>query len=299
MFDTGHERSLLGEVPEPALKMMALTRLFSRCIPYIAVVSKVHIGRAVIYPSFGLMQRQGRFQTPDEMNVYNRRVLNALQSVSGVSHAASVTGMPLRGTSDGMSFTLVGGRTYSDPSQQPNTGFQSVSPDYFRTFGIEVLQGRSFTEQNSATSVRVAIVNQEFANRYLKGMDPFKQRVSISEIIPGQTRLGPQVEWQIVGIFHNVRYGDFRDDSPEVDVPFAQSLAPDVTIGVRTAEDPEATAKTITAAVHLVDPQIALANMRTMEQVKDESLTEIDSRCVCLSALRRWRCCLLELAFMG
>ena len=224
--------------------------------------------------TFRLVQPQGRFRTPEEMNVYNQRMLSVLQSVSGVTHAATVTGMPLRGPSDGMPFTLVGGRTYGDPSQRPNTGFQSVSPDYFRTFGIQVLQGRSFTDQDTATSVRVAMVNQEFANRYLKGMDPFKQRVSIEEIIPGQPRLGPAVEWQIVGIFHNVRYGDFRDDYPEVDVPFAQSLAPDVTIGVRTAEDPEAMTKTIAAAVHSVDPQIALANLRTMDQVKNESLAE-------------------------
>ncbi len=123
-------------------------------------------------------------------------------------------------------------------------------------------------------SVRVAMVNQEFSNRYLKGLDPFKQRVSIAEIIPGQPRLGPAIEWQIVGIFHNVRSGDFRDDNAEVDVPFAQSLAPDVTIGVRTAEDPETMTKTIAAAVHSVDPEIALANLRTMDRVKDESLAE-------------------------
>ncbi len=224
--------------------------------------------------TFRLAQPQGRFRTPEEMNVYDQRMLSVLQSVPGVAHAASVTGLPLRGTSDGMPFTLVGGRTYSDPSQRPGTGFQSVSPDYFRTFGIQVLQGRSFTDQDTATSVRVAMVNQEFANRYLKGMDPFKQRVSIEEIIPGEPRLGPAIEWQIVGIFHNVRSGDFRDDNAEVDVPFAQSLAPDVSIGVRTAEDPETMTKTIAAAVHSVDPEIALANLRTMDQVKDESLAE-------------------------
>ena len=49
-----------------------------------------------------------------------------------------------------------------------------------------------------------------------------------------------------------------REDFPEVDVPFAQSFAPDVTIGVRTVEDPEAMTKTITAAVHSVDPEILL-----------------------------------------
>jgi putative ABC transport system permease protein len=224
--------------------------------------------------TFALVQPQGRFQTPEEMNLYNQQILGAIRSVPGATHVATVTGMPLRGTSDGMSFTLVGGRTYSDPSQRPNTGFQSVSPDYLRTFGIQLLQGRTFTGQDTATSVRVAMVNQEFANRYLKGLDPFRQRVSIEQIIPGQPKLGPAVEWQIVGIFHNVRYGDFRDDYPEVDVPFAQSLAPSVTIGVRTADDPDSMTKSIAAAVHTIDPQIALANLRTMDQVKNESLAE-------------------------
>jgi putative ABC transport system permease protein len=224
--------------------------------------------------TFRLVQPQGRFQTPQEMYVYNQRMLTVIKSVAGVAHVATVTGMPLRGPSDGMPFTLVGGRTYGDPSQRPGTSFQSVSPDYYRTFGIQTYQGRSFTDQDTAESVRVAMVNQEFANRYLKGMDPFKQRISIEEIIPGQPQLGPPVEWQIVGIFHNVRYGDFRDAYPEVNVPFAQSLAPDVTVGVRTMEDPDAMAKTIAAAVHSVDPQIALASLRTMDQVKNESLAE-------------------------
>jgi putative ABC transport system permease protein len=224
--------------------------------------------------TFRLNQPQGRFQTPYEMNVYHQRMMDALRSVTGVSSAAAVTGMPLRGPSDGMPFNLVGGRTYGDPSERPNTGFQSVSPDYYRTFGIDVLQGRSFTPQDTAKSVRVAMVNQEFANRYLKGMDPFRQRVSIEEIVPGQPQLGPAVAWQIVGIFHNVRYGDFRDDYPEVDVPLAQSLSPDVTIGVRTGQDPEEMTRSLAAAVHSVDAQIALAGVRTMDQVKDESLAE-------------------------
>jgi putative ABC transport system permease protein len=224
--------------------------------------------------TFRLEQPSGRFESPDQMDTYYQQMLSAVRSVSGVSSAATVTGMPLRFHSDGMSFTLVGGPTFTDPSQRPGAGFQSVSPDYFKTFGIQLLKGRAFNEQDTASSVRVAIVNEEFAKRYLKGLDPFQQRLSIDEIIPGQPRLGPPVEWQIVGIIHNVRYGDFRDDNPEINVPFTQSLAPSVTIGVRSAEDPAAMTQTIAAAVHSVDPQIALARIRTMEEVRYESLAE-------------------------
>jgi putative ABC transport system permease protein len=223
---------------------------------------------------FALHQPEGRFKTPEEMNAYNQQMLSVLRSVPGVSDVATVTGMPLRGPSDGMPFTLVGGPTFADPSQRPGAGFQSVSADYFKTFGIEVVKGRSFTDQDTSSSVRVAMVNEEFASRYLKGMDPLQQRLSIEEIIPGLPKLGPAVEWQIVGIFHNVRYGDFRDPFPEVDVPFAQSLSPNVHIGVRTAQDPAAMSKSVAAAVHSVDSQIALARLQTLDQVKDESLGE-------------------------
>lgn len=224
--------------------------------------------------TFGLSQPHGRFENQEQMNTYNQQMLTAVRSVAGVSEGAIVTGMPLRGTSDSMPFTLVGGTTYADPTQRPGAGFQSVSPGYFKTFGIQVIKGRSFTEQDTTTSVRVAMVNAEFVKLYLKDMDPLQQRISVEEIIPGQPKLGPPVEWKIVGIFHNVMDGDFREAFPEIDVPYSQSLSPDVTIGVRTTNDPGAMSKTIAAAVHSVDPQIALGRIRTMDQVKDESLAE-------------------------
>src|SRR5580700_7466525 len=130
--------------------------------------------------TFRLDQRHGRFQNPEQMYSYNQRMLSALRSVAGVSSAATVTGMPLRFHSDGMGVKVVG-QTYGDRSQQPGAGFQSISPDYFKTFGIRMMQGRAFTEQDTAASVRVAIVNQEFARRFLKGMDPLQQRLLIQE----------------------------------------------------------------------------------------------------------------------
>lgn len=223
---------------------------------------------------FGLNQPEARFQTPEQINAYYQQMLSVLRSVPGVSSAALVTGTPLRGPSDGMPFTLVGGPEYADPSQRPGTGFQSVSPDYYKTFGIEVVRGRTFSDQDTASSPRVAMVNEEFVRRYLKGLNPLHQRLSIEQIIPGLPQLGPAVEWQIVGVFHDVRYGDFRDPITEVDVPFTQSLSKSVHVGVRTSGDPATTSKTIAAAVHGVDSDVALASVRTLDQVKEESLGE-------------------------
>ena len=222
--------------------------------------------------TFSLVQPHGRFTDPAQIESYAQQIVQSIHSVSGVENASIVTGLPLRGTSDGMPFTIVGGRTYADPSQRPGTGFQSVSPEYMRTFGIQLLSGRTFDDQDTAQSTRVAMVNEEFAKRYLKGMDPFKQRLSIEEILPGIENLGPAVQWQIVGIFHNVRGGDFREDGPEVDVPFAQSLSPSFNVGVRTGVDPGLMSKTIATAVHSVDSQVALGDLRTMDEVKDQVL---------------------------
>ncbi len=223
--------------------------------------------------TFGLDQAAGRFKSPEEMYAYNQRMLSELQSVPGVAAAATVTGLPLRFHSDGMALSVVGA-TYADESQRPGAGFQSISPEYFKTFGIRVVQGRAFNEQDTGSSVRVAMVNEEFVRRYLKGADPLRQRLAFERIIPGAQDLGPMVEWQIVGVFHTVMYDDFREASPEVDVPFAQSLSPNVTVGVRTERDPAAMSQTIAAAVHRVDSEIALARLRTMDQVKTEALGE-------------------------
>jgi putative ABC transport system permease protein len=224
--------------------------------------------------TFQLNQPQSRFGSAAEMSTYNEQILAAVRAVPGVSSVATVTGLPLLGPSDGMDFSIVGGPSYSDRSKRPGTGFQSVSPDYFKTFGIDVVEGRAFTSQDTSTSTRVAMVNQEFVRRYLKGLDPLQQRIAMEDLIPGSPQVGPIVEWQIVGVFHNVRSDTFRQDDPEMDVPFAQSLQRSVNIGVRTARDPGAMARSIAAAVHSVDPQVAVAHVRNMDQVKSESLAE-------------------------
>jgi putative ABC transport system permease protein len=221
--------------------------------------------------SFNLDQADGRFKDPAQIDTYYRQILNRIQAIPGVSAAAAVTGAPLLGTSDGMPFSLVGGPVV-DFAQRPGSPFQSVTPDYFKTFGIRVVRGRTFTDQDSATSVRVAMVNEEFVREYLKGLDPLQQRLTIEQIIPGLPKLGPAVDWQIVGVFHDVRSFGLRNQQPEIDVPFAQSLLPSVTIGVRTAEDPAAMSRTVAAAVHSVDPDVALALLRPMDEVKEKLL---------------------------
>jgi putative ABC transport system permease protein len=147
-----------------------------------------------------------------------------------------------------------------------------VTPDYFQTFGIRLVRGRMFSEADTASTVKVAVVNEDFVRKYLKDSDPVEQRIAIEQLIPGETSVGPAVVWQIVGVFHNVQARGFREENPEIEVPFSQSPWPSANIGVRTAQDPGSMIGSIAAAVHTVDPQIALATPRTMDQVRDDVL---------------------------
>jgi putative ABC transport system permease protein len=223
--------------------------------------------------TFSLPVPDARPKDPRQITAYYQQMLASLKAVPGVLDASVSTGLPLMGSGFGMPFTIAGEPDYADPSQRPGTSFGMVTPDYFKTFGIQVMRGRAFTDQDNAGTVHVAMVNEEFVKKFFKDKDPLQQRINVEELIPGVTKLGPYISWQIVGVFHNVRRGGFREDYPEMEIPFWQIPWPDAEIGVRTAGDPELMSKSIAAAVHAVDPQIALAYPRTMEEIKSQRLS--------------------------
>jgi putative ABC transport system permease protein len=95
----------------------------------------------------------------------------------------------------------------------------------------------------------------------------------IEQRIPGVTRLGPAIEWQIVGVYRKVRNAGPRGaDFPEMDVPFWQSPWPSAAIAIRTAGDPNTIQKSVAAVVQSVDPDLPLADGKTMDQMVEESL---------------------------
>ncbi|MGD0446017.1 MAG: ABC transporter permease [Edaphobacter sp.] len=218
--------------------------------------------------TFYLPVPDSRPKDPEKIIAYYRQILSSVSAVPGVTSVSAMTGLPLFGAGFGMPFTIVGKPAFNDPSMRPNTGFGMVTPDYFKTFGVRIVNGRSFTDQDNASSVKVAVVNEDFVKKYFKGVDPLQQRVSVEQLIPGVTKLGPPQEWQIVGVYHNVR-NDLREDRPEMQIPFWQIPWSGAGIGVLTANDPATMVKTIAAAVHSVDPEIALAQPRSMEEVRD------------------------------
>ena len=222
--------------------------------------------------TFFLPVPDSRPKDPAQINAYYQQMIASIKAVPGVKDAAVSVGLPLEGSGFGMPFTIAGQPDFADPSQRPGAGFDMVSSDFFKTYGIPILHGRAFSEQDTAVSVHVAMVNQKFADKYFAGKDPLQQRINVEELIPGVTKLGPYITWQVVGVFNNVRAGGFRDDFPVIVIPFAQTPWPSANIGVHTSGDPAAMLRSISAAVHSVDPQIALAEPHTLEELKSRNL---------------------------
>src|SRR5258708_18791860 len=176
--------------------------------------------------TFSLPVPEKRLTQPEQVVVYYRQLVEKIESLPGVIRAEAATGMPLQGTNFGMPFTIVG-KPVADPSARPGAGFQMVTPGFFQTFAIQMVKGRGLTDQDTASSVRVAVVNQTFVDRYFKGVDPLAQGILVEQLLPGVTKLGPPLEWQIVGVYRNTRNGNIRGAGfPPVDVPFAQSPWP-------------------------------------------------------------------------
>lgn len=223
--------------------------------------------------TFGLPMNKGMDYTPEQIVAYYQQIVRRIESTAGVESASASTGMPLQGAGFGMPFTIKGQPDFADPSQRPAAGFGMVTPDYFKTYGVRLVRGRVFTDADNAGSVHVAVVNEQFARHYLPNKNPVGQTLNIEQIIPGVQKLGPYQAWEIVGVYHDVRGGAFEQQREEILVPFYQSPWVLVAFGVRTAGDPAAMTKTIAAAVHSIDPTLALARVRTLDQIRDEDLS--------------------------
>ena len=223
--------------------------------------------------TFNLPVPNDRFTQPDQITAFYKQLLEKVSALPGIMQASASTGLPLEGTYFGMPFTVVG-KTDSDPSSRPGAGFQMVTPGYYQLFGVHILEGRTFTDQDVAGGQPVALVNENFVKRFLGNADPLTQRVAVEQLIPGVTKLGPPIEWQIVGVFHDVRTGNLRQQNrAEIDVPFWQSPWPSAAMSVRTSGDPVGMSKTIAAVVQSVDADLPISQVKTMDQILDEDMS--------------------------
>ena len=171
-----------------------------------------------------------------------------------------------------MAFSIVG-HPAPDPSQTAwrrlQHGVARILP-YLR-HPRDHAAARSRTATASARS-RWPSSTRRSCSRYFADVDPLAQRIVVEQLIPGVTRLGPPIEWQIVGVYRDIRNAGPRDAGfPEIDVPLAQSPWPDVSVAVRTAGDPASVQRSIADVVRGIDPDLPMVGVQTMEQLVDRA----------------------------
>ncbi len=209
---------------------------------------------------------------PERLNARYREIEARVESLPGVRNVAITSVLPLEGWSYGMPFQIVG-QPLIDVSHRPACFFKIVSPSYFATLGIQLKRGRALSEQDRKGAPPVTMVNETFAKRFLKNQNPIGQRISIEEIVPGQTKLGPEIPWQVVGEIADEKIGGLNDnDSPGVYVSNEQSPLYGMTLVVRTALNPLALDHGLRAAIHEIDKDQPLTDVRTLVQVREESV---------------------------
>jgi putative ABC transport system permease protein len=217
--------------------------------------------------AFSLSANPGKYSTPDLYRNLSLRLLDQVKGEAGVISAAMASTYPLnpRGITFGPNNRnfRIEGRPLADGELPPRGDARVVSPDYFSVIRLPLARGRLFTEMDHAESERVAIINQSMANHLWKGEDPIGRRVSLDN---GTT-------WaKIVGIVGDVhQYGLDRAASDEIYVPIRQSFGTSNLL-VRTAADPTGVLQQLRRAIYAVDSELAIADVRTLEEVRRESL---------------------------
>ena len=141
-----------------------------------------------------------------------------------------------------------------------------VSPGYFRAFGIPLREGRMLNNHDTSDSQRVILINETLARRYFPNGDPIGQRTN---------------RGTIAGVVGDVRQSGLdRPATPEVFYSFAQNTAATsdagVSLVVSTFAKPEAVARDVRDAIHQVNPHQALFDVKTMDQVIAESISDLN-----------------------
>jgi putative ABC transport system permease protein len=203
-------------------------------------------------------------QRNDRLDFFDR-LFGTLHKIPGVQSAAISGDVPL--TDGGGTFVSqveIEGRA-EEKGEPPEASFHIASEEYFRTLGIPLLEGRSFTVADRGDATPVAVVNRAMQRRFWPGVSPLGRRF----VIPFQ---GADKFWTVVGVVGDVKqYGLNTEDGPAFYVPYGQ-IPGGGQVFVRMASSPDLLLRNLPSLVHSLDPDQPAVNLRTLEQVQADWL---------------------------
>jgi putative ABC transport system permease protein len=229
-------------------------------------LSKVQAGYntgKILTMSVTALQRDDR-----ERVAVHQRVLEQVSKLPGVESAAFAWGVPLTGNSWPFGVEIEGQPAPSKPSDLPVLPARSVTEDYFKLIGQPIVAGRNFRSTDKGAmpdTTSVAVINQAMADRY------FPQTNPIGKKFWGFGRRNPPTE--IIGVVANSRTDDLtKAAEPEIYLSMWQATPFTKHLLVRTTADPRALMAGIQRELRSVDPTMAVENLKTMEEIRDDSL---------------------------
>jgi putative ABC transport system permease protein len=216
-----------------------------------------------------------RYQKTAGVAKLSRDGRDRLSAIPGVEASAASFWLPIE-VGDGLPFQIVGRSVNRDCC---GSRWMSVSPGYLSLFKIPILRGRDITEDDTAASLGVALINQALANQYWPQEDPVGQHVLIGKV------LGPEFDTEtvreivgIVGDTHNNGLGQVPD--PMMIVPLTQvpdsytavyNNAQPLAWMVRTHGEPYQVIAAVTEQLRLASGGFPVAHIRTMDEVMRRS----------------------------
>jgi predicted permease len=205
-----------------------------------------------------------RYKTDAAVKEYFDRLLSRLNALPSVASVGAVDRLPLVGGEPTVGLT-VDGYTPRNADDRPWAVRIVATEGYLATAGIPMLAGRNPRPEESAGTLPVAVINQEMARRYWS--DP-------SKAIGARVRLdGDNREWvHVVGVCGNIKRADLTGSNPQIYLSAAQVPARTMAVMIRAA-DPEALMAVTRAEVRAVDPDVAIHQLRTMDEVLDDELS--------------------------
>ncbi len=233
----------------------------------------------VVAMSFELVM--GRDVDGERLTSYVNRTIETVRAVPGVRDAAMTSALPLQGWGFGMPFRI-DGRPF-DPSSRPACFFKIVTPGYFGTLGMKLRKGRALAERDARGALPVTVVNETFARQQFPDQDPIGQRVVIEQIVTGKRELGPEMPWEVVGVVADEKVNGLDSTSAGVYVSYAQSPIVGISLLAKGTGEPLALARSIQQAIWVVEKNQALPDVRTLEQIKSESVGPTRLRTVLLA----------------
>jgi predicted permease len=196
-------------------------------------------------------------------NHFYEQLVNQISQAPGVISVATTTQIPLN-PSNSMTRFLVEGAPPIAPGAFPLAQIRLISPDYFRTMGIGLLQGRGLERKDIDSPTGFFIVNQAFARRYLAGRNPLDVNIILGVLSPQPQRI------PVVGVVADAHdLGVDTDAEPELYLP---GFGVHTVLLVRTVADPQSVVAVVRQAVHTLDANQPIYHVQSIDAVLSDSL---------------------------